>query len=104
MVKSMKLKSKNMFRRYIYFLIDINDGFKIVSAWKIQKTKMTINRVVFIKKIIFVVHPKLQTPKAMQIFDGMNIIIQLKVQSHRNNIETISTTVLHGLLLETLPK
>ena len=92
-----------MFRRYIYFLIDINDGFKTVSAWKIQKTKMTINRVVFIK-IIFVVHPKLQTPKVMQIFDGMNIIIQLKVQSHRNNIETISTTVLHGLLLETLPK
>ena len=34
---------------------------------------------------------------AIQKYDGMNVIIQLKVQNHRNNVKKILTTVLHGL-------
>ena len=32
-------------------------------------------------------------PNVMQKLDGMNIIIELKVQSHQNTFETTSTTV-----------
>ena len=36
--------------------------------------------------------------------DGMNIIIQLKVQNHQNTCEATSTTILHGLSLQMLQK
>ena len=36
--------------------------------------------------------------------DGMNIIIQLKVQNHQNTCEATSTTILHGLSFQMLQK
>ena len=54
------------------------------------------------KEIVLMVHITLLKPTIMQKLDGMNIIIQLKVQNHRNTFETISTTVLHGLLFQML--
>ena len=36
--------------------------------------------------------------------DGMNIVIQVKVQDHGNTSETISTNVIHGLLFQMLQK
>ena len=40
----------------------------------------------------------------MQELDRLNIIIQLKVQTHQNTIQTILSTVLHGLLFQMLQK
>ena len=40
----------------------------------------------------------------MQKLDGMNMMIQLKVQNHQNTFETTLTTVLHGLLFQMLQK
>ena len=40
----------------------------------------------------------------MQKLDGMNIIIQLKVQNHQNTFSATSTTVLHGLSFQMLQK
>ena len=58
-----------------------------------------------IKEIVLVVHVTLVKPNVMQRLNGMNvIIIQLKVQNHRNTFETISTTVLHGLLFQMIQK
>ena len=39
-----------------------------------------------------------------QKLHGMNIIIQLKVQNHRNTFGKISATVLHGLLFQMFQK
>ena len=41
-------------------------------------------------------------PNVMQKLDGMNIMIQLKV--HWNTFEEPSTTALHGLSFQMLPK
>ena len=58
-----------------------------------------------IKEIVLVVHVTLVKPNVMQRLNGMNvIIIQLKVQNHRNTFETISPTVLHGLLFQMIQK
>ena len=57
------------------------------------------------REIVLVVYVTLVKPSIMQKLDGMNIIIiQLKVQNHRNTFETISTTVLHGLLFQVIQK
>ena len=56
------------------------------------------------REIVLVVYVRLVKPRIMQKLDGMNIIIQLKVQNHRNTFETISTTVLHGLLFQVIQK
>ena len=50
-----------------------------------------------IKEIVLVVHVTLGKLNVMRKLDGMNIIIQLKVQNHPNTFETTSTTILHGL-------
>ena len=42
-------------------------------------------------------HVTLVKPNVMQKLDRMNIIIQLKVQSHQNTFEATSTTILHDL-------
>ena len=55
-----------------------------------------------IKEIDLVVYFTLVKPSAMLNLDGIKIITQLKVQNHRNNFETISTTVLRGLLFRML--
>ena len=68
------------------------------------KDKAIINSVLSIKGMVHVVHVALVKSSGMQKLDGMNIIIQIKVQNHQNTFETISTTVLHGLLLQILKK
>ena len=50
------------------------------------------------------VHILLGKPNVMQTLDGMNIIIQLKVQNHKNTFEVTSTTVLCGLSFQMLQK
>ena len=46
-----------------------------------------------IKEIVGVVHVKLVGPNVMHELDGMNIVIQLKVQKNQNNLRGTSTTV-----------
>ena len=42
------------------------------------------------------VHVTLVKPTVMQKLDGMNIIIQLKVQNHQNTFKATSTTIYMG--------
>ena len=57
-----------------------------------------------IKEILLEVHVTLVKQSAIQKLDGMNVIIQLKVQNHRNDVKKILTTVLHGLWFQMLQK
>ena len=57
-----------------------------------------------IKGIALVVHVTLMKPNVMQKLDGMNKIIQLKVQNHQNTFEETSATVFHGLSFQMLQK
>ena len=50
------------------------------------------------------VHVTLVKPNVMRKLDGMNIIIQLKVQNHQNTFEATSTTILHGPSFQMLQK
>ena len=50
------------------------------------------------------VHVPLVKPNVMWNLDGINIIIQLKVQNHQNTFEAISTTILHGLSFQMFQK
>ena len=56
-----------------------------------------------LKKIVLVVYITLVNLSVIQKII-MKIIIQLKVQNHRNTFETISTTVLYGLVFQILQK
>ena len=56
------------------------------------------------KEIVFVVHVTLVKPNVMWKLDGVNIIIQLKVQNHQNTFEATLTTILHGRSFEMLEK
>ena len=49
--------------------------------------KTITNRVLSIKEIVLVVHVTLVKLSVMRKLDGMNIIIQLKVQNHQNTVE-----------------
>ena len=57
-----------------------------------------------IKGIVLVVHIIVVKLNVMQKLDGMNIIIQLKIQSHQNTCEPTSTTILNGLSFQMLQK
>ena len=46
----------------------------------------------------------LVNPNVMRKLDGMNIIIQLKLQNHQNTFEATSTTILLGLSFQMLQK
>ena len=65
---------------------------------------MITNRVLSIKEILLVCHVTLVKPKVMRKLDGINIIIQLKVQNHQNTFEATSTTILHGPPFQMLKK
>ena len=43
-------------------------------------------------------------PNVMRKLDGMNVIIQLKVQNHQNTFEVTPTTILHRLTFQMLQK
>ena len=68
------------------------------------KEKKIINRVLSIKEFVLVVHLTLVKPNVMQKLDGMNIIIQLKVQNHQYTFDVTSTTILHGLSFQMFQK
>ena len=57
-----------------------------------------------IKEFDLVIHITLLKANVKQKLDGMNIIIQLKVQNHQNTFEATSTTILHGLSFQMLQK
>ena len=57
-----------------------------------------------VSEIVLVVHVTLVKPNVMRKLDGMNIIIQLKIQNHQNTFEATSTTLLHGLSIQMLQK
>ena len=57
-----------------------------------------------IKGIVLVIHVTLVKPNVIQMLDGMNMIIHVKVQTHQNAFEATSTTILHGLSLKMLEK
>ena len=57
-----------------------------------------------IKEIVLVVHVTSVKPNVMRKLNGMNIIIQLKIQNHQNTFEATSTTILHGLSFQMLQK
>ena len=57
---------------------------------------MIANRVLSIKEVSLVVHMILVKPKVMQKLDGLNIIIQLKVQNHA--LQVMSFQMLRKLL------
>ena len=59
------------------------------------KIKTVANRVLPIKEIVLVLHVTLVKPNVIQKLDGINIIVQLKVQNHYNTFEATSTTILH---------
>ena len=69
---------------------------------KVLDTKLT-SISMDLKKIGLVVYVILVNLSVMQKII-MKIIIQLKVQNHRNTFETISTTVLYGLIFQILQK
>ena len=56
-----------------------------------------------LKKIVLVVYVTLVNLSVMQKII-MKVIIQLKVQNHQNTFETISTTILYGLIFQILQK
>ena len=74
----------------------------------LYKIKAIIKRALSIKRTVLVtlkrtvtkrtVHVTLAKPNVMQGLDGMNMIIQLKVQNHGNTFKAASITVLHRLL------
>ena len=68
------------------------------------KEKKIINRVLSIKEFVLVVHLTLVKPNVMQKLDGVNIIIQLKVQNHQYTFNVTSTTILHGLSFQMFRK
>ena len=65
---------------------------------------MIANRVLSIKEVSLVVHMILIKPKVMQKLDGINIIIQLKVQNHQNNSDATSAVALQVMSFQMLRK
>ena len=65
---------------------------------------MITNRVLSIKKIVVAIYVRLVKPNVMQKLHEMNIMIQLKVQTHQNTFEATSTTSLHESSFQMLQK
>ena len=57
-----------------------------------------------IKETVLVVHITLMKPNVMRKLDGVNIMIQLRVQKHQNTFEATSTTILHRRSFQMLQK
>ena len=50
------------------------------------------------------VHATLAKTNVMEKLNGMNIVVQLKVQDHQNACEAISTIILHSLSFQIFQK
>ena len=104
-----EIKSTLFLKKFLKFT---NYSFRIVITCKTRnirsffllKDKTITNRVLSIQGIVVMVHVALVKPNVMRKLDGMNIIIQIKVQKHQNIFETTSTTILHGLSFQILRK
>ena len=104
-----EIKSTLFLKKFLKFT---NYSFRIVITCKTRnirsffllKDKTITNRVLSIQGIVVMVHVALVKPNVMRKLDGMNIIIQIKVQNHQNIFETTSTTILHGLSFQILRK
>ena len=104
-----EIMSKHFLKKFHRFT---NNRFRIVITWKTRnirslfplKIKTIINRVLSIKGIVLVVQVTLVKLNVMQKLDGMNIIIQIKVQTHQNICEATSITILHWLPFQMLQK
>ena len=70
----------------------------------LKKIKTITNPVLSVKEVVLVGHVTLVKRNVMWKLDGMNIIIQLKVQNHQNTFEATSTTILHGPSFQMLQK
>ena len=75
-----------------------------MRSFFLLKDKTITNGVLSIQGSVVTVHVALVKPNVMRKLDGMNIIIQIKVQNHQNIFETTSTTILHGLSFQILRK
>ena len=105
-----EMKSKHFSKKFHKFT---KDSFRMVitektrnirSLFPLKDKKTFTNRVLSIKEIVLVGHATLVKPNEMRKLDGMNIIIQLKVQNHQNTFEATSTTILHGQSFQMLQK
>ena len=103
-----EIKSKHFLKNFHKFT---NNSFRMVIKWKttniwslfpFKEKKTIINHVLSIKGIVLVVQVTLVKPNVMQKWDGMNIVIQLKVKNHQNTFKATSTTILHGLSFQML--
>ena len=70
-----EIKSKHFLKKFHKFT---SNSFRMVITWK-----TIMNRVLSKKEIVLVGHVTLVKPNVMRKLDGMNIILQLKVQNHR---------------------
>ena len=104
-----EIKSKFFLKKFLKFT---NYSFRIVITCKTRnmrsffllKDKTITNGVLSIQGIVVTVHVALVKPNVMRKLDGMNIIIQIKVQNRQSIFEATSTTILHGLSFKMLQK
>ena len=104
-----EIKSTLFLKKFLKFT---NYSFRIVITCKTRnirsffllKDKTITNRVLSIQGIVVMVHVALVKPNVMRKLDGMNIIIQIKVQNRQSIFEATSTTILHGLSFQMLQK
>ena len=107
-----EIKSTLFLKKFLKFM---NYSFRIViivitcktrniRSFFLLKDKTITNRVLSIQGIVVMVHVALVKPNVMRKLDGMNKIIQIKVQNRQSIFEATSTTILHGLLFQMLQK
>ena len=79
----------------------------MVITWKTRNIRSLFplkdkNDYESIKEIVPVLHVTSMKPNVMRKLDGINVIIQLKVQNHQNTFEATPTTILHRLTFQML--
>ena len=92
-----EIKSKHFLKKFHKFT---DNSFRIVITWKTTNIRSLFplkDKNDYKSCIVFVVHVTLVKLNVMQKLDGMNLIMQLKVQTHQNTCEATSTTILHGM-------
>ena len=72
--------------------------------FRLKEKKKDYKSHVIYKGIVLVVHVTLVKLNIMHKLDGMNIIIQIKVEIHQNTFEATSITILCGLSFQMLQK
>ena len=102
-----EIKSKHFLKKFHKFTCK---SFRMVMTWKTRNIRSLFplkdksDYKSCVKEIVLVVHVTLVKLNVMRKLDGMNMIIQLKVQNHQNIFEATSTTILHGVTFQMLQK